>query len=82
MTFSKVVKNLLVVEYKIIDENVDPKILYTPRKGYYLIEFNNNQGVAKGIYKILNWWILRFDLRHAFRSNCASDFASNCATLI
>ncbi|CAA0155824.1 conserved hypothetical protein [Tenacibaculum maritimum] len=55
LTFSKVVKNLLVVEYKVIDENVDPRILYTPRKGYYLIEFNNNQSVTKGIYKILNW---------------------------
>lgn len=51
-------------------------------------------GIKKGIKRISNWniyitvflmlfvfWILRIKLRQAFRSNCASDFGSNCATL-
>jgi len=55
LTFSKITKNILVVEYKIIDANIDSRIVYTPRKGYYLIEFNDKQKIVNEIYNIFNW---------------------------
>lgn len=54
LTFSNISKKILLVEYKVIDKNVDPRIVYNPRKGYYLIEFNERQEIIKHIYKILN----------------------------
>jgi hypothetical protein len=50
LKFSKRINNLVNIEYIIIDKNVDERIVYTPRKGYYLVEFNNNNEIIKRFY--------------------------------
>lgn len=52
LKFSKRINNLVNIEYIIIDQNVDPRIAYTPRNGYYLVEFNDQNEIIKRFYTL------------------------------
>jgi len=45
LKFSRKINNLVNIEYIIIDKNVDPRIVYTPRNGFYLVEFNEQNEI-------------------------------------
>lgn len=50
LKFSRKINNLVNIEYIIIDKNIDPRILYNPRNGYYLVEFNNQNEIVRRFY--------------------------------
>jgi len=50
LRFSEKVDNLINIEYIIIDKKVDKGIIYYPRKGYYLIEFDNENNIIQRFY--------------------------------
>ncbi|WP_425077876.1 hypothetical protein [Psychroserpens sp. S379A] len=54
LTFAKKVNNRLPIKYIIIDKNVDPRIDYKPRKGIYIVEFNEENTIIERGYLILS----------------------------
>ena len=50
LRFSEKADNLINIEYIIVDEKVDERIVYHPRKGYYLIEFDNENNIIQRFY--------------------------------
>lgn len=50
LTFSEENNNLLPIKYSIVDENIDPKIDYHPRVGYYLVEFDSRENILQRFY--------------------------------
>lgn len=50
LSFSKKENNLKVIRYSINDTNIDPKINYKTRGGYYLIEFDKNGNIVQNLY--------------------------------
>jgi len=42
LTFSEENNNLLPVKFYIVDEEIDSRITYKPRVGYYLVEFDSS----------------------------------------
>jgi hypothetical protein len=52
LTFSNENNNLLPVKFQVFDENIDPRIDYKPRTGYYLIEYDGKGEILKRFYVI------------------------------
>ncbi len=50
LRFSERADNLINIEYTIIDKKVDERIVYHPRKGHYLIEFDNENNIIQRFY--------------------------------
>ena len=50
LRFSERADNLINIEYIIIDKKVDERIVYHPRKGHYLIEFDNENNIIQRFY--------------------------------
>ncbi|NLP59338.1 hypothetical protein [Lutibacter sp. B1] len=50
LRFSEKADNLINIEYIIVDEKVDERIVFHPRKGYYLIEFDNENNIIQRFY--------------------------------
>ncbi|MGJ8760250.1 MAG: hypothetical protein ACSHXA_06870 [Polaribacter sp.] len=50
LRFSERADNLINIEYIIINKKVDERIVYHPRKGHYLIEFDNENNIIQRFY--------------------------------
>lgn len=50
LLFSKRTENIMIIEYEIKDYYVDERIDYIPNKGYYLVEFDNDNSIKQRFY--------------------------------
>jgi len=55
LTFSKKVENFLPIKFQILDKEVDPRIVYNPRIGMYILEFNSENEVINSEYILLSY---------------------------
>lgn len=46
LIFSKKINGLLPIKFQLVDKSVDTRIEYTPRKGLYVLEFNNDNKIV------------------------------------
>lgn len=53
LTFSKKINNLLPIKFKIVDNDIDPRINYTPRIGLYIVEFNNENKIIDSGFMLM-----------------------------
>ena len=54
LTFSKKVNNYLPIKFEIFDLNVDPRIVYAPRTGLYIIEYDTNDKIIDSEYLLFS----------------------------
>ena len=47
---SEIMNNIIFTKFIIVDSNVDKRINYVPRSGYYLIEFDDDKKVVQKFY--------------------------------
>jgi len=54
LTFSKRISDLLPIKFQIVDEAVDPDINYRPRKGLYILTYDNANQIKDSSYFLLS----------------------------
>ncbi len=50
LSFSKRKNNIQVIKYSIHDVNIDPRINYKPREGFYLFEYDRKGNILQNFY--------------------------------
>ena len=54
LTFAKKIDGILPLKFELIDKEIDPRINYKPRKGIYILEFNNENEIIDREYIIFS----------------------------
>lgn len=54
LTFAEKVNNRLPIKFIIIDKNIDSRINYKPRKGVYILEFNEENVIIESGHLVLS----------------------------
>jgi len=54
LTFAEKINGILPLKFELIDKDIDPRINYQPRKGIYILEFNNENEIIDRDYIIFS----------------------------